>query len=39
MTKEQAIQIINNALASLKLTRQEHELLVKALNILTDSKV
>lgn len=34
MTKEQALQIINNALANIPTTRQNHELLVLALKVL-----
>jgi hypothetical protein len=35
MTKEQAINIINQALAQVQTTRQGHETLMKALEILT----
>lgn len=34
MTKEQALKILQEATAMLKLTRQEHELVLKALETL-----
>lgn len=34
MTKEEALNIINNALSQVNTTRQGHELLVKALSVL-----
>lgn len=34
MTKEQAYQVINNAIAGIQTTRQNHELLILALKIL-----
>ncbi len=34
MTKEQALKLINDLLAQLKLTRAEHELVIKALEVL-----
>jgi hypothetical protein len=34
MSKEQAMQILTEVTASLKLTRQEHELVLKALAVL-----
>jgi hypothetical protein len=34
MTKEQAVQILDQAIASMRLTRQEHQALVTALKVL-----
>jgi hypothetical protein len=36
MTKEQAKALLDQALANMKLTRQEHQLLIQALAVLTD---
>lgn len=38
MTKEQAIKILDQAIASIQTTRQNHELLITALKTLADLK-
>jgi len=35
MTKEQAKQILDQAIASMRLTRNEHQTLIKALEVLS----
>lgn len=38
MTKEQAIEIIDNALAQMALSRKDHMTLIQALNVLKGDK-
>lgn len=38
MTKEQAYNLLNTALASIQTTRQNHNALIEALNILMEPK-
>lgn len=39
MSKEQALKLLQDATSMLKLTRQEHELILKALEVLRQDKV
>lgn len=38
MTKEQALQLLDQAVAQIQTTRQTHEMLIKALQVLAEVK-